>query len=160
MKKLVIFGDTVVAKLAHFYFTRDSDYEVISFTVDRNYLRNGSLCNLPVVEFETLQDQYSPSEVSLFVAMGPSAMNSSRAQKLAEASIRDTGEDVLSDREKALCQYARKLTKTPWAMVIEDTENLHKVGLDDAAILDLNQIVAYFAYANRTVLGLGVTTDG
>jgi uncharacterized protein YciW len=37
---------------------------------------------------------------------------------------------------------------------------LRHAGLDDGEILEVNQAVAYFAYANRTVLGLGVTTDG
>ena len=31
---------------------------------------------------------------------------------------------------------------------------------DDGEILEVNQVVAYFCYANRTVLGLGVTTEG
>ncbi len=33
-------------------------------------------------------------------------------------------------------------------------------GLDDGAILEVNQVASYFAYANRVVIGLGVTTDG
>ena len=33
-------------------------------------------------------------------------------------------------------------------------------GLDDGEILEINQVTAYFSYANRTVLGLGVATDG
>ena len=41
-----------------------------------------------------------------------------------------------------------------------DLEPLRSVGLTDAGILDLNQIIAYFAYANRTVLGLGINTGG
>ena len=33
-------------------------------------------------------------------------------------------------------------------------------GWDDGEILEINQVVSYFNYANRTVNGLGVTTDG
>ncbi len=33
-------------------------------------------------------------------------------------------------------------------------------GLNDGEILELNQVAAYFAYANRTVTGLGVSTEG
>jgi uncharacterized protein YciW len=36
---------------------------------------------------------------------------------------------------------------------------LREAGLDDGEILDLNQIVSYFAYVNRSVLGLGVPID-
>ena len=37
---------------------------------------------------------------------------------------------------------------------------MRREGLDDGQILEVNQVVAYFAYANRTVLGLGVATAG
>lgn len=79
------------------------------------------------------------------------------AARLTSAAVRDDGADPLTDRERAFCRYARKLTRTPGTMAAEDLEPLREAGLDDAAILDLNQIVAYFAYANRTVQGLGVT---
>ncbi len=63
---------------------------------------------------------------------------------------------ALTPRERALCDYARKLTLDPAAMVPADLEPLREADLDDAAILDLNQVVAYFAYVNRVVVGLGV----
>jgi len=81
MKKLVIFGDTVVAKLAHFFFTRDSDCEVVAFSVDRNYLKVPTCCDLPVLPFEEIEDYHPPGEVSFFVAMGPSNINKSRQEK-------------------------------------------------------------------------------
>jgi uncharacterized protein YciW len=37
---------------------------------------------------------------------------------------------------------------------------MRNAGFDDGQILEINQVVAYFAYANRTVLGLGINTDG
>ncbi len=37
---------------------------------------------------------------------------------------------------------------------------LRQAGLGDGEILEINQVVSYFAYANRTVLGLGVSTRG
>lgn len=86
--------------------------------------------------------------------------NEALAQKLVTASVSESDDDVLTRREKALCLYARKLTQTPGAIIEQDVKNLSKAGFDDGAVLDVNQIVAYFAYANRTVLGLGVTTDG
>ena len=39
-------------------------------------------------------------------------------------------------------------------------EALRTSGFDDGEILEINQVVAYFNYANRTVLGLGCSTDG
>ena len=37
---------------------------------------------------------------------------------------------------------------------------MRDAGLDDGEILEINQVTAYFAYANRMVLGLGIDTDG
>lgn len=68
--------------------------------------------------------------------------------------------DGVTERERAMVGYARKLTRAPSTMTVEDLAPLRAAGLDDGAILDLNQVAAYFAYANRTVLGLGVTTEG
>ena len=41
-----------------------------------------------------------------------------------------------------------------------DIDNLKSLGCSDGEILEVNQVVAYFNYANRTVMGLGVTTKG
>lgn len=82
------------------------------------------------------------------------------AEELSLATVGEVPAQVLTEREQALCTYAIKLTQEPEGMVPEDLEPLRQSGLDDAGILDLNQIVAYFAYANRTVNGLGVEVAG
>ncbi len=56
--------------------------------------------------------------------------------------------------------YAGKLTLTPGQIEAADIEALRDAGFDDGEILELNQVAAYFAYANRTVSGLGVNTEG
>jgi len=56
--------------------------------------------------------------------------------------------------------YARKLTCVPGQIEAADIETLRAAGFDDGEILELNQVAAYFAYANRTVSGLGVNTAG
>ncbi|KAQ91303.1 sialic acid O-acetyltransferase NeuD, partial [Mycobacterium tuberculosis MD15212] len=48
-KPLVIFGSGDIAQLAHYYFTRDSEYEVVAFTVDRDYASVSEFCGLPLV---------------------------------------------------------------------------------------------------------------
>lgn len=65
-------------------------------------------------------------------------------------------------REQAALAYAAILTLTPMA---EDALEaavgaMRATGWEDGEILEINQVTAYFAYANRTVLGLGVTTEG
>ena len=68
-------------------------------------------------------------------------------------------EDVFDGRELALLEYAGKLTLRPAEMTAADVENLKTTGLDDGEILEANQIICYFNYVNRSLNGLGVTTD-
>ena len=63
-------------------------------------------------------------------------------------------------RERSMLSYARRLTLEPHAVARADFDAMRAAGLSDGEILEVNQVVAYFAYANRTVSGLGVTTDG
>jgi uncharacterized peroxidase-related enzyme len=61
--------------------------------------------------------------------------------------------------QRAMLDYAVKLTLTPGAMRAGDLDAMRAHGLSDRDILDVNQVVAYFAYVNRVADGLGVTTD-
>ncbi|WP_027238125.1 carboxymuconolactone decarboxylase family protein [Leisingera caerulea] len=56
--------------------------------------------------------------------------------------------------------YARMLTEEPASVTAADIEALREAGFEDGEILEINQVTAYFAYANRTVLGLGCSTKG
>ncbi|MEE8371177.1 MAG: peroxidase-related enzyme [Sphingomonadales bacterium] len=60
----------------------------------------------------------------------------------------------------AALNYAAKLTLRPGEITEADIEALRSAGLSDGEILEINQVAAYFSYANRTVLGLGVSLDG
>lgn len=80
-KKLVIFGSGEFAELAHFYFSTDSEYDVVSFTVDSTYMRESTFCGLPVIEFEDVTKQYSPSTHAFFIALGYSKVNAVRKEK-------------------------------------------------------------------------------
>lgn len=55
--------------------------------------------------------------------------------------------------------YAVKLTETPGAMVEADLEPLRAVGFSDRDILDIAEVTAYYAYANRLADGLGVQLE-
>ncbi|RLA31823.1 MAG: alkylhydroperoxidase [Gammaproteobacteria bacterium] len=63
-------------------------------------------------------------------------------------------------KELAGLEYVEKLTTDAAAMSASDIEALREAGFDDGEILEINQVAAYFAYANRTVLGLGINTEG
>ena len=59
----------------------------------------------------------------------------------------------------AMLDYASKLTICPKDMIREDVERLREMGYSDRGILDINQIVSYFAYVNRIAGGLGVELE-
>lgn len=68
--------------------------------------------------------------------------------------------EAFAPREQAALAYAALLTQAPREVEETQIETLRAAGWDDGEILEINQVCAYFAYANRTVLGLGVTTEG
>ena len=57
-------------------------------------------------------------------------------------------------------RYAKELTLMPQSMNEINMDLLRNSGLDDGQILEINQVTAYFNYANRMVLGLGISIDG
>lgn len=65
----------------------------------------------------------------------------------------------INARQRAMLDYADKLTRDPGAVDAADMLPLRAAGLDDRSILDLNQAVSYFAYVNRVADGLGVAVD-
>jgi sugar O-acyltransferase (sialic acid O-acetyltransferase NeuD family) len=78
MKKLIIFGTGSFAEVAHFYFSNDSDYEVVGFTVDSNHLKEKKLFDLPIIPFENIESSFPPTSFSIFVAIGYTQMNKIR----------------------------------------------------------------------------------
>ncbi|MHC4309790.1 MAG: acetyltransferase [Planctomycetota bacterium] len=83
--KLIIVGDTAFAEIAYEYFTHDSEYEVVSFSVEKDFLKKDSLFDLPIVPFETLERVYSPSDHSFFVAATYTQKNQLRSRLYNEA---------------------------------------------------------------------------
>jgi uncharacterized peroxidase-related enzyme len=64
------------------------------------------------------------------------------------------------EKELAALAYTRTLTTHPTDLSGDDVQSMRDAGWDDGEILEINQVVSYFNYANRTVLGLGINTDG
>ena len=77
-KKLVIIGNTSNARLAHYFFSRDSNYEVVSFSVDARYIKESTFCDIPVVALEQLEENFPPDKYDVFVAVGYTNMNQVR----------------------------------------------------------------------------------
>jgi uncharacterized peroxidase-related enzyme len=65
----------------------------------------------------------------------------------------------LDPREGAICDFAEALTRAPGHVRERDLAPLRAAGLDDAAISDVVQVVAYFNYVNRVADGLGIDPE-
>lgn len=86
--KVVVFGISQLASLAHFYLKHDSPYEVVAFTVDREFINAKSYEGLPVVEFESLENLYPPSEFLMFLPLSFKSMSHLRRQKYEAAKLK------------------------------------------------------------------------
>ena len=65
----------------------------------------------------------------------------------------------LSEIDRALVRYSLDLTGDPSSIRADAVEALRRAGLDDRAIHDACQVVAYFNYVNRVADGLGVELE-
>jgi uncharacterized peroxidase-related enzyme len=95
-----------------------------------------------------------------FSGMARLVDDSKLAQRMREAMETGQHSGVFDGQQCAALDYAHKLTSTPGEMCEADVQHLREAGWDDGEILEINQVVAYFNFANRTVLGLGVYTHG
>jgi uncharacterized peroxidase-related enzyme len=65
----------------------------------------------------------------------------------------------LTKRERALCDYAVKLTEDPGNIARDDLKPLREAGLSDKDIHDAVQVIAYFNYINRIADALGTDLE-
>jgi len=79
--ELVIFGAGDIARLARFYFSRDSPHQVAGFAVDDEYREGERFEGLPLVAASRLQDEFPPDRYEAFVALSYARMNRLRAEK-------------------------------------------------------------------------------
>lgn len=88
-KSVVIVGDGSFAEVAYEYFTHDSPYEVVAFTLEERFRTKDSLFGLDVVPFETLERVCSPADCDVFVAVGFAKLN--RVRTALARAAKDKG---------------------------------------------------------------------
>jgi sugar O-acyltransferase (sialic acid O-acetyltransferase NeuD family) len=89
VKNVVLFGTGQIAELAHYYFTKDTEYQVAAFTVDAEYISSDLFFGLPVIAFETLEQHFPPESNHLFVAVSYAKMNRVRAEKCRQGRAKN-----------------------------------------------------------------------
>ena len=77
-------------------------------------------------------------------------------EELVAALRRDYREARLSVQDRAMLDYAAKLTTQANRVAPEDIDQLRRVGFSDQGILQINLIACWFNYINRMADGLGV----
>ena len=82
------------------------------------------------------------------------------AKKFHKAVLENKLEDFFQNRYLEGFIYARKLSLELDTVAQTDVDNLVLVGFTEGEVLEINQVVSYFNYVNRTVVGLGVNTSG
>ncbi len=94
-----------------------------------------------------------------FAGLSRELGDEARAGEMRRALERDNF-TYFTTEDRALLVYAFKLTTEPASVSADDIAALRDAGYSDEEVLEANQVIAYFAYANRTVLGLGVSLEG
>ena len=79
-KKLIIVGVGETGQLAYEYFTHDSEYEVISFAVEKEFLSENIFLNFPVISLEEISKIYSPDKFYVFIAISSTKFNRVRTR--------------------------------------------------------------------------------
>jgi len=88
-KGLIIIGIGETADIAFEYFTHDSDYDVIAFSVNKEFISTDLHQGLPIIPFEDLEQQFNPLEYEVFVAISYTKLN--RIRKLLYNSVKAMG---------------------------------------------------------------------
>ncbi|MXX55867.1 MAG: peroxidase [Gemmatimonadetes bacterium] len=86
-------------------------------------------------------------------------MGKSEGDAFVHQIVSDWTKAPLSREDRALCEYAVKLTRMAAPMSRDDLARLRGVGFDDRAIHDATQVIGFFNYITRVADGLGVEPE-
>ena len=117
MARLIIFGTGDIARLAHFYFSRDSAHTVAAFTVDRPFKQSDVFCDLPVVPADELVERYPPGSFAVFVALSYARMNQVRVEKYD--AMKQAGYELVS-YVSSRCTYLSDALPGDNCFILED----------------------------------------
>lgn len=83
------------------------------------------------------------------VAHGAAVRQLSADPPLGELMVMNYRAARLSKRQRAMLDFAVKLTAEPWRVEEEDRERLRKAGFSDRDIWDISAVAAFFNMTNR-----------
>lgn len=80
-KPVILYGNGSVAEATYYLMVHDSPFEVVAFTVDRAFIKQETLFDLPVVPFDVVAEQYAPEQFDMHIAVGYVHVNRVRAER-------------------------------------------------------------------------------
>jgi sugar O-acyltransferase (sialic acid O-acetyltransferase NeuD family) len=162
-KRLVLFGTGDIARLAHAYFSTDSKYKVVGFTVDRAYCKDTSFHGLPLVPFDEVAKKFPVSKHGMFIALSYSGMNVLRAERYADAKRMGYS---LASYVSSRCTYLSEHAPGDNAFILEDNtiQPFVRIGSNvtlwsgnhighDATIGDHSFLASHIVVSGRVTVG-------
>jgi uncharacterized peroxidase-related enzyme len=86
-------------------------------------------------------------------------MRTGEQESLLTSLSSDYRSAAVSAADRAMLDYAVKLTRSPSDISEEDVSALRAQGFDDRGVHDICAIAAYYAFVNRIADGLGVELE-
>ena len=106
-KKLILFGEGLYTEIAHQYFTDDSEYEVVCFTKDDDYINSDEYLGLPMIPFSKIQELFPPNKFDMHVAVSYTELNHLRKRIFHEAKEKGYAlPSYVSSKSSILTKYS------------------------------------------------------
>lgn len=131
-KKLILFGTSEITQIANMYFENDSEYEVIAFTVDRDYCKEAEFEKKPLIPFDKIESVYPPEDYEMFIAISYTQMNRLRQQKFEEAIAKGY---TLASYISSKCSYLSQFQPGKNVFIFEDNTIQPYVKIEDNVTL-------------------------
>lgn len=130
-KKAIIFGSSGQAEVMAYLLEADSEYEVVAFTSTSEFITSDTLYGKPFVAFENIEEQYSPQEFEMHIAIGYVQNNRIRERFFNEAKAK--GYRLLTYISSKATNYAKSIGEN--CFVFEDNTIQPFVEIGDNCIL-------------------------
>ena len=83
-----------------------------------------------------------------------------KSEQFLKAVNQDSLASFFDEKHLLGLAYAKSLTLSLDTIQKSTIDDLKDIGFSEGEILEINQVTSYFNYVNRTVVGLGVNTEG
>lgn len=70
MKKVVIYGNTILSQMIYDDSIRGGAFQIAAFAVDQEYLHRDTFCGLPQIDIERIEELYPSDEFDMLAVLG------------------------------------------------------------------------------------------